>query len=1093
MGIDKKANVLAAVIVGVVLLAAGAILVQQIGSNEQKVDDQQKITTEADTAMKHAVSLGISEWMLNGFSDQNKVWYSTGAIPPDITEANDSLKKIVNDKVTEYMDRLRNEDDDYYISPDLHVDFDVKEPLDYDFSQMDADVSDFEVGIHTEDSSQSENLSTNITFPYKAWEIYSNLHDWMETNAGDIIPALGQNALEKNACQLVTSGCECTDTDFDKAMVESLKMKNDDVTAVLDDRIAALNSEYFGDDVECSYQIDMMDIQNTEKIRWTLSDIAANDTVVVDYQPDVYDYVLRQWVEDKTLPKGDSCGGLPQPEGATDIPDDCTVRPNLNIPEGTTHVYTEPDPNDNEVCAGYTASNLAQPMKVGKLAMDKKLSVLLTVSCSDKNVQIETVHGLEPLTAEIKMRISIALDCPLPDDLSDIAGDDPKTCPGGSCFPAGTMISMADGSKKPIEDVSVGDKVLSYNTYTGELRPGIVMELESPVRDGLYDISFSDGTSINVTNEHPFYTKKSTGEVGWASIMPEETLKETKSIDNVMSLEVGDYIMKVDQTWNMIDSITNVPGIVQTYNLKEVSSYDNYFADDLLAHNKCCFAAGTPVTMADGTTKSIEDVNIGDFVLSYNLDTGKLEPSEVLDLQQPIREGLYTVTFENGKELSVTNDHPLYTDRGWAAIDVDAAYRGYALDKIAKLEVGTGVLQQDMTYSKVRSIAYVPGDVQTYTLKKVSKNHNFFADGFLAHNQKLIGYVGLACPITCPTCEGCQPKVSDPSPTDENDWECVGPLPGMICGDCEVCDADGNCGADVSTRQTPGFPCFDINGDDMEEGNEGKGIFGGGGSADFTSCMACDSNYNCVLNPPEITSRMEVSCNGGDTPCAKCSGNYASPSEGGCNTALDQDMDCNDERLGFSRLCQICQAGSPGACVPSSSTEECGPCLSCQGGLCQGAAPGTEGNCQTDDTPCMKCGTVPGVCVPDPGGNECGKCGTCGSDGTCAAANNDASCGSVPDCNHCESGSCIPYTGWQQKDSDGCMWTCDSSGNKKIANPDATCTLDSACNLKGICTDSGCETDPSKAQQRCCGSQACPQSGECCPDTNSCQPCATLK
>ncbi len=1101
MGIYKKANVLAAVLVGVVLLAAGAILVKQLGSNEQKVDDQQKISTEADTAMKHAISLGISEWMMNGFSDQNKVWYSTGSIPPDITEANDSLKKMVNDKVAEYMDRIRNENKDYYISPETQVDFDLQEPLTDDSDKMEAEVSSFEVGIQTEDSSQMENLSTNITFPYKAWEIYSKLSDWMQTNAGDIIPTLNTGALEKNACQLVTSGCECSDTDFDKAMVESLKLKRDDVTTVLDERIAALNSEYFGgSDVKCSYSVDLMDIQNTEKIRWTISDIGANSTVVVDYQPDKYSYVLKEWDEDKTLPKGDSCGGLPQPDGTTGIPSDCTVRPNLGIEDGTTETYVEPNPDDNQVCAGYDNANLAQPMKVGELAMDKKLSVLLTVSCSDSKTQIETVHGLEPLTAQIKMRISIALNCSIPNDLSDIAGDSPVTCPGGSCFPAGTMISMADGTQKPIEDVNVGDTVLSYNTFTGEIKSGTVLQLESPVRDGLYNIHFSDGSSINVTNEHPFYTKKAAGEVGWASIMPEETLKETKSIDNVMSLGVGDYIMKVDHTWDLIDDITYVPGIVQTYNLKEVSTYDNYFADDLLAHNKCCFAAGTPVTMADGSTKPIEDVHIGDWVMSYNLQTGKLEASEVLDLQQPVREGIYIVTFENGKVLRVTNDHPLYTDKGWAAIDVDAAYRGYALDKVSELDVGTAVMQEDKTYSKVKSIEYVPGDIQTYTLKKVSKNHNFFADGFLAHNQKLIGYVGLACPITCDTCDGCQPTVSDPSPTDPSDWECVGPQQGMICGACQVCDAEGNCGADTSTRQTPGFPCFDTNGDNMEEGNEGAGIYGGSGSADYTSCMACDSNYNCVLNPPEITSRMEVSCIGSPTACAKCSGNLGvAPSQpGGCDIALTQDMECNDESQGDARLCQICQAGNVGTCVPSSSTEVCAPCTKCNNGYCDAPAPGITGDCKTAATPCMKCSDTtygPSACVVDTGSNACAPCGVCDSDGSCKSNPSmlGQPCGSPSQCNQCSSsGKCEPAnTGSTVETVNGCRWVCDSSGKKKLDNPGAHCVLDNQCNLMGICGDSGCETDPNQVQMRCCGGQACPQTGDCCPALNSCQPCST--
>jgi hypothetical protein len=36
-----------------------------------------------------------------------------------------------------------------------------------------------------------------------------------------------------------------------------------------------------------------------------------------------------------------------------------------------------------------------------------------------------------------------------------------------------------------------------------------------------------------------------------------------------------------------------------------------------------CFLAGTGVLLADGTTKNIEDVKLGDKVLSTNLKTGR--------------------------------------------------------------------------------------------------------------------------------------------------------------------------------------------------------------------------------------------------------------------------------------------------------------------------------------------------------------------------------------------------------------------------------------------------------------------------------------
>src|SRR5438128_1846534 len=57
------------------------------------------------------------------------------------------------------------------------------------------------------------------------------------------------------------------------------------------------------------------------------------------------------------------------------------------------------------------------------------------------------------------------------------------TCTGfltgctSSCFVAGTAITIADGTKKPIEEIAVGDEVLSYDTDLGVPTVGKVTKL----------------------------------------------------------------------------------------------------------------------------------------------------------------------------------------------------------------------------------------------------------------------------------------------------------------------------------------------------------------------------------------------------------------------------------------------------------------------------------------------------------------------------------------------------------------------------------------------------------------------------------------
>lgn len=82
-----------------------------------------------------------------------------------------------------------------------------------------------------------------------------------------------------------------------------------------------------------------------------------------------------------------------------------------------------------------------------------------------------------------------------------------KTAPtsGGGCFIAGTPITMADGTKKPIEYIKAGDMVLSFDPAMGETHAGRVAETMRYNATMLHTLCFEDGTIVKCTGEHPFY------------------------------------------------------------------------------------------------------------------------------------------------------------------------------------------------------------------------------------------------------------------------------------------------------------------------------------------------------------------------------------------------------------------------------------------------------------------------------------------------------------------------------------------------------------------------------------------------------------
>jgi len=149
----------------------------------------------------------------------------------------------------------------------------------------------------------------------------------------------------------------------------------------------------------------------------------------------------------------------------------------------------------------------------------------------------------------------------------------------GSCFIAGTKITMADGTTKNIEDIIVGDKVKGYkgNNEVIKLDPTLLGERK------LY--SFNNTEHYFFTSEHPFMTDE-----GWKSIKPEKT-KERDGIElyNQLKgeLKVGDKLI----TENGLLEITDIKSKdiespkTPLYNFN-VSNDNSYIADKYIVHNK---------------------------------------------------------------------------------------------------------------------------------------------------------------------------------------------------------------------------------------------------------------------------------------------------------------------------------------------------------------------------------------------------------------------------------------------------------------------------------------------------------------------------
>lgn len=72
------------------------------------------------------------------------------------------------------------------------------------------------------------------------------------------------------------------------------------------------------------------------------------------------------------------------------------------------------------------------------------------------------------------------------------------------CFASGTMMTLADGSRKPIENITYGDKLLVWNFFTGkydEENVSIIVDHGKEICDVVNSV-YSDGTVLRTIGEH---------------------------------------------------------------------------------------------------------------------------------------------------------------------------------------------------------------------------------------------------------------------------------------------------------------------------------------------------------------------------------------------------------------------------------------------------------------------------------------------------------------------------------------------------------------------------------------------------------------
>ncbi len=131
-----------------------------------------------------------------------------------------------------------------------------------------------------------------------------------------------------------------------------------------------------------------------------------------------------------------------------------------------------------------------------------------------------------------------------------------------------------------------------------------------------------------------------------------------------------------------------------------------------------CFLGGTKITMADHSVKNIEDIKVGDELLTFTNETAKSLVPEKVTKTYAYEVDEYLVIND---KLKITPVHRVFLNGQW--------------QMIGQAKVGDWLLDENGEKVKITKIEDKRGVFKVYNLT-VEPYHTFFAEGFYVHNDK---------------------------------------------------------------------------------------------------------------------------------------------------------------------------------------------------------------------------------------------------------------------------------------------------------------------------------------------------------------------
>lgn len=134
-----------------------------------------------------------------------------------------------------------------------------------------------------------------------------------------------------------------------------------------------------------------------------------------------------------------------------------------------------------------------------------------------------------------------------------------------------------------------------------------------------------------------------------------------------------------------------------------------FFGFNLSANAQSRVAIGTWIVMGDDSKKNVDDIEIGDAVLSYDYTKKVYEKKKVTSIDKIMYSRMVRLVLENKLQILTSSDLPFWGENGWVCTNPELSSESSRYNNVKEIKTGNYLYYYDVLSTSSDRVAFVEG------------------------------------------------------------------------------------------------------------------------------------------------------------------------------------------------------------------------------------------------------------------------------------------------------------------------------------------------------------------------------------------------